>query len=90
MAIRVEFFGIARQRVGAAACELKLPRPATLGDCLEALAARFPAMAADCIDRGTLKPAFAANVNGRTFVRDSRAAIPDGATLLILSADAGG
>jgi molybdopterin converting factor small subunit len=90
MVIRVEFFGIARKRAGAAACQLELSRRATLGDCLEALAARFPAIAADCIDQGALKPAFAANVNGQAFVRDPCTAIPEGATLLILSADAGG
>lgn len=90
MAIRVEFFGIARQRTGVASVELPLPTPATLGDCLADLGRRFPSFAADCVDRQRLKPSFAANIGGQRFVSSADSTLSDGDTLLILSADAGG
>ena len=90
MAIRVEFFGIARQRAGVASAEVSLPSPATLGDCLAELAGHFPSFAKECIEQRRLKPAFAANIGGQRFVSTADAPLADGDTLLILSADAGG
>ena len=90
MAIRVEFFGIARQRAGVAQAELPLPIPATLGDCLAALGDRFPAFGRDCLQQQRLRQSFAANLGGRRFVSDAAEPLADGDTLLILSADAGG
>jgi molybdopterin converting factor small subunit len=90
MAIRVEFYGVARQRTGVASVEVPLAAPVTLGDCLLALGDRFPSFARDCLDKRQLKTPFAANVGGERFLSNSDETLEDGDALLILSADAGG
>jgi sulfur-carrier protein len=90
MAIRVEFFGVARQRAGVASLDLPLPMPATLQDCLAALGHRFPSFERDCLEQTRLRRPFAANLGGQRFISDAAEPLADGDTLLILSADAGG
>jgi molybdopterin converting factor small subunit len=85
--IRVEFFGIPRARAGVpgtTACGAKL------GDVLADLAQRFPELAAACLEGNRLRAEYAANLNGRLFVRDPATALAPGDSLLILSADGGG
>jgi sulfur-carrier protein len=91
MAIRVEFFGMARQRAGVA--ELQLDAPVgglQLGDALCELAVRLPQLGREMISDSRLHPSFTANIDGRRFVSDPATVICDGQCLLILSADAGG
>lgn len=91
MAIRIEFFGIARQRVGvpgaivaASADEL------SLADVLRQLCSEFPHVASALLVDGRLHPTLAANLDGQRFISDPTTPIRDGQHLLILSADAGG
>jgi sulfur-carrier protein len=86
MPMRVEFFGIPRQRVGLAHIELQA---ASLGQLLEGLATQFATLA-DVINVNRLHPAFVANLNGQRFVSDPETPLAEGDCVLILSADAGG
>ena len=91
MAIRVEFFGIARQRAGVAELTLALPRTEiALADVLGELAAHVPALGGEWIADGRLHASLTANLDGLRFVTDPATIIRDGQSLLILSADAGG
>ena len=87
MSIRVEFFGVARQRAGTASIEIEA---GTLGEALNAAADRLPEFGRACVAGVRLQPAFIANVNGEFFTSDPAAPLADGDSLLILSADAGG
>ena len=87
MNITVELYGIPRQKVGAAQVAAE---GATLGEVLADLEARYPALAESCIHQGRLAKEYAANLSGDRFVTDPNTPIESGATLLILSADAGG
>ena len=91
MAIRVEFFGIARQRAGTSQFALDVQEAEIpLGAVLQRLAAALPAFAQECLVDGRLQTALSANLDGQQFVSDPSAPIRDGQSLLILSADAGG
>ena len=91
MSIRVEFYGIPRQRAGVAATTIDVAAARTpLNDVFRQLGERFPALARDCFDQHGLRGGYAANVNGERFVSDASTPLPDGSCLLILSADAGG
>jgi len=91
MAIRVEFFGIARQRAGVAELTLALPRTeVALADVLDELSAHVPALGGEWIADGRLHASLTANLDGLRFVTDPATIIRDGQSLLILSADAGG
>jgi molybdopterin converting factor small subunit len=87
MSIKVEFFGLPRERAGTAAMAVEGRQ---LSDVLRTLEARCPALALDCIESGRLRSGFAANLNGERFVTDPTTPLKSGDTLLILSADAGG
>ena len=84
--MRVEFFGIPRERAGVAETKLEA---ATLGGLLAALAGRFPALA-EIIHENQLRPSFVANLNGNQFVTDPGTQLTKDDCVLILSADAGG
>jgi molybdopterin converting factor small subunit len=84
--MRVEFFGIPRERAGVAELEL---HAATLGELLSTLSIRFPALR-ELITTDGLCPSVVANVNGDRFVTDPETQILDDDRVLILSADAGG
>jgi molybdopterin converting factor small subunit len=84
--MRVEFFGIPRQRAGMANTELEAK---TLGQMFSNLVNQFPALA-DVIDKDRLRPSFVANLNGDCFVTDPGTRLTSDDCVLILSADAGG
>lgn len=90
MTIRVEFFGIARQRAGTSSIELETRGPLSLGMVLELVAERLPEFGRECLADGRLSKALAANVDGARFVSDPAIQLKSGQSLLILSADAGG
>ena len=91
MSIRVEFYGIARERAGTAAVQVDPgDLPATLRGVLNELERRVPGFGRDCLDDGNLHTTLAANLDGERFVTDPATVIHDGQSLLILSADAGG
>ena len=91
MAVRVEFYGIARQRAGTSQLALDVP-PAgiSLGAVFKGIASALPGFAGECVLDGRLLPSLAANLDGEQFVSDLTMPIRDGQCLLILSADAGG
>jgi hypothetical protein len=91
MGLRVEFYGIARQRAGVQHIDLPLTsEQTTLGEVLLRVAQVAPQFSAECLVEGRLHPSLAANLDGETFVADPTAIIRCGQSLLILSADAGG
>ncbi len=91
MAIRVEFYGIARQRAGVSELSLDLRRSAApLGEVLSHIAQRLPTLGRELVVNGRLHESLIANLGGARFVYDPQTIIPDGESLLILSADGGG
>jgi sulfur-carrier protein len=91
MAIRVEFYGIARQRAGVSSLEVGLTGDSMrLADLFQELAHLLPRFGEECIADGRLRAALGANVDGVRFVSDPQTPIRDGECLLIVSADAGG
>ena len=87
MSVRVELYGIPRERAGTACTSAAGAR---LGEVLADLATRFPRLAETCIAGARLQPGYVANLNGQRFVTDPGTIIQAGDALLILSADAGG
>ena len=87
MTIRVEFFGIPRQRAGVAATTAQGRR---LGDVLAELENKFPGLAECCIREGRLQSGYTANLGGDRFVTDPETELARDDVLLIFSADAGG
>jgi molybdopterin converting factor small subunit len=91
MPLRVEFYGIARQRAGVGQLELDLPAGGeTLAGVLSLLGQRLPAFGRECLRDGRLHPTLAANLGGQRFINEPATAIHAEDSLLILSADAGG
>jgi len=86
-AIRVEFYGIPRERAGVAATTAD---GGSLGELLADLGARFPRLAESCLAGNRLRPEYAANLNGARFVTSPETKLAPGDVLLVLSADAGG
>jgi molybdopterin converting factor small subunit len=90
MAIRVEFFGIARQRAGRADLEVKSGGiPLQLQTVLSEVVQQVPGLS-ELMQAGRLDASLAANLDGNQFVSDPETTIQDGQSLIILSADAGG
>ena len=97
MAVRIEFYGVARLRAGCALCEVEFSSDSgTLGELLVVLASRFPLLARECFDQVAegggqfrLKSAYTVNLNSR-FVREPGQSIRDGDEVLLLATDAGG
>jgi molybdopterin converting factor small subunit len=87
MRITVEFYGVPRERAGV---KTVTAAGDSLGELLLDVGNQFPQLAAVCLERGRLRPGFAANLNGERFVSDPDTPLGPGDTLLILSADAGG
>ena len=91
MSIRVEFYGIPRQRAGVAETTVELAAASVpLNDVYHQLGQRFPDLARHCFDRAGLRNGYSANLDGAEFITDLSTQLPDGSCLLILSADAGG
>lgn len=87
MSIRVEFYGIARQRAGVEFLEVD---GATLGDVYDQLHAQLPGFSTACLADGKLRSGYLANINGRTFASARDTPLSTGDAVLFLSADAGG
>ena len=89
--LRVEFYGIPRQRTGVAEAIVAVPKAGEcLGQVLADLGQRFPELARECMSSGQLQPPFIACLDGERFLRDSTELVMPGQALMILSADAGG
>ena len=84
--MRVEFFGIPRERAGIAEFELQAE---TLGQLLNVLVVRFPSFR-EVVQSGQLRSPFLANLNGDRFISDPATRLSESDYVLILSADAGG
>jgi sulfur-carrier protein len=84
--VRVELFGLSRERAGVAELELHAD---TLGQLLGSLALRYPALG-DVIAGDRLCSSFVANLNGDRFVSEPGTRLREDDCVLILSADAGG
>ena len=85
--VAVELFGIPRARAGVAQATA---RGTCLGDVFEDLARQYPGLAEHCIDGRRLRTGFTANLGSERFVTAPETPIPFGATVLLLSLDAGG
>jgi hypothetical protein len=91
MPIRVEFYGIARQRAGRSHFEIAPAGPqTTLGQVLMQIGDALPGFGSECLADGRLQASLAANLDGQRFVSDPATPVGEGQCLLILSADAGG
>jgi molybdopterin converting factor small subunit len=84
--MHVEFLGVPRQRAGVADMVVDAR---TLGQLLETLAIRLPALS-EIIAGDRLHPSFAASLNGDEFISDPGTPLRAEDCVLILSADAGG
>ena len=84
--MRVEFFGVPRQRTGLSELEIEAE---TFGEALQELARRAPSMR-ELIQVDRLHPSLAASLNGDRFVSDPQTQLAKNDCVLILSADAGG
>ena len=89
-AIRVEFFGIPRQRAGVAQVDVPCDDSMSLNDLLAVLTRQFPDLAAECFRDGRIREGYIASLDGRQFVTDPSWDISSGESLLIMSSDAGG
>ncbi len=94
MPVTVEFYGIARERVGRDHLDIE---GNSLSEVLSELGAQFPEFARDCLSTGdnesgvkTLNRLFIASLGEDRFVSDPQTPLVEGDCLLILSADAGG
>jgi len=85
--VRLEFFGIPRQRAGVASIDVEA---ATLTAALRQAAIALPDFANTCLDGDRLRSNYLANINGREFTVRPETPLQPGDTVLILSADAGG
>jgi molybdopterin converting factor small subunit len=84
--MRIEFFGVSRERTGASDVELHAE---TLGELFDTLAIRFPALA-ELLGTEGPRASVVANLNGERFVVDRETRLASDDCVLILSADAGG
>ena len=84
--MRVEFFGVSRERAGIPE---RTANARTLGELLAILAADHPSLA-ELLPDSQLHPALAVNLNGDRFVRNPHTPLKDDDCVMILSADAGG
>jgi molybdopterin-guanine dinucleotide biosynthesis protein A len=85
--VRVELFETARRIAGVADL---LVDAATLGEALGEAARAHPALVPSVIRDGRLAPTWRATVDGRAFVEDPATPLRDGASVLLVSALAGG
>ena len=87
MQIKVELFGIPRVRAGVSQT---LASGSTLGEVIEDLAKRFPALGEECFQGRFLKVGYTANLRGEHFLTDPAFRLNEGDAILFLSLDAGG
>ena len=87
MPVTIELFGIARSRAGVAEVEVEA---ATLKEALRALLETCPGLAPEVLTSNGPAPGYLLSLDGQEFLDDPGRALPDGARLLLLSAQAGG
>ena len=87
MKVRVEFYGIPRQRAGVAFLDVQAD---SLSEVFESLSRELPDFSHACLKNKRLQPGYLANINGQSFTSDPATKLKDGDCILILSADAGG
>jgi len=85
--IRIEFFGIPRERTGMGSVDLQAD---CVSSALRQIAQDFPEFADRCMNGDRLASGLIMNLNGERFTSDPATRISDGDSLLILSADVGG
>ena len=90
MLIRVEFYGIPRQRAGIDHVLVESDETTSLGELLRKLGRQFPALATDCFEGGNLRSGYTVNLGGERFISDPNELLSPHQYILILSADAGG
>ncbi|MBA61665.1 MAG: hypothetical protein CMJ76_04800 [Planctomycetaceae bacterium] len=91
MKIKIEYFGIPRQRVGVASESYEFDGEETgIHDILRAVADKHPAFQQHCMDGETINKHMVVNLNGNQFFQSQDGVTRDGDALLILSMDAGG
>jgi len=91
MTIRVELYGIPRQRAGTELmCVTAGPEGIRLRDIFAELTRQSPGLAEACFDQGDLRIEYLASIDGETFITDSQVMVLPGQSLLLFSADAGG
>lgn len=91
MNIRVELYGIPRQRAGTELLHVSAGRDGvSLSQILKELTRQSPELAATCFDHGSLRSGYLASIDGETFVTDPQTIVLPGQSLLLLSADVGG
>jgi molybdopterin converting factor small subunit len=89
--VRIEFYGIPRQRAQRAATTFDVsPNGTPLQHVLQQLAVQFPALSDEVIADGKLREGYVANIAGERFVSDPSTPLLPGDCVLIMSADAGG
>jgi molybdopterin converting factor small subunit len=85
--VRIEFYGIPRQRAGVAAIDVNA---SDLGTALREAGRLLPGFGCACLEGNRLRDGYLANIGGRTFTTEPSAHLSPDDTVLILSADAGG
>lgn len=89
--IKVEFFGIPRQRAQVAELTVELTEPSpTLNNLLQQLTEQLPDFARYCVVDNRLADGYVANLDGKEFLSDASTTLPSNCSILIMSADAGG
>ncbi|MBZ5711994.1 MoaD/ThiS family protein [Nannocystis pusilla] len=85
--VTVELYGVPRLRAGASSVEVPAGKLASI---LHALASALPGLSPDIIRDGRLSEHALVAIDGREVVADPERVIADGATLVLISAAAGG
>lgn len=85
--VSIELYEIARLLAGAAVVSVEA---ATLGEALRQLGLLHPELEGRVVEEGRLAPHWRASVDGRIFVEDPATPLADGASVVIVSALAGG
>jgi molybdopterin converting factor small subunit len=85
--VRVELYGVPRLICGTGEMEVDAR---SVGELLDALIRRHPALEGRVISRGSLHRAYRLNRNGREFLTRADHPISHGDCLILMSADAGG
>jgi molybdopterin converting factor small subunit len=87
MSVTVEFLGIVRHRAGR---ELLHVEASTLGQLLQQVGEKIPALKENCIEGSCLKAGFLASLDGQRFTTDPATLLSPVDRVIILSTDAGG
>lgn len=90
--IRIEFFGIPRQRAGVAEAVFDIDdgEEIELRRVFRKLTKQYPQLEDVCLADGNLARGYVANIDGKQFVADSKTTVRSESTIIIMSADAGG